>query len=190
MMPTKQWAPRGAMLYVILTMVCFSLDYGTSFGGTLKTDAEKKEAVYTMYANYKKSFTKIADITPQKAMALSEQDQVVFVDIRKPAEMKVSRVKGAISQLEFIKNPSAYTGKTIVGYCTIGMRSGQLAKEFARDGISMLNLKGGILAWLHEGGTIVNDDGETRRLHIFGKKWDLAPDGYETMTFRFRDRFF
>lgn len=190
MRPINQWAPRGAIFHAIVSMVCASLFIGSAYADVPPTDADKKETVYKMYAKYKKSFKKVKEITPQEAMALSKKTQVVFVDIRKPPEMKVSRLKGAISQLEFITNPSAYMGKTIVGYCTIGMRSGQLAKEYANEGITILNLKGGILAWLHEGGKIYNDEGETRQVHIYGKKWDLAPEGYETIKFKFRDRFF
>ena len=50
----------------------------------------------------------------------------------------------------------------------------------AAQGITVLNLRGGILAWTHAGGSLRDRDGETRRLHVYGRKWDLAPRGYET----------
>lgn len=176
---------------VIVTAICLCLVTTICIADIKMSDADKKKTIYNMYANYRKSFSTVADMTPQEAMALAEQGQVVFVDVRKPTEIKVSKLPGAVSQLDFLSDPSRYAGKTIVGYCTISFRSGQLAKVLARKkGITMLNLQGGILAWVHEGGQIVDRDGETHRLHVYGKRWDLAPKGYETIVFRFRDKFF
>ena len=42
------------------------------------------------------------------------------------------------------------------------------------------NLAGSMLAWTHADGELVDSDGNpTKRLHVFGKRWNLAADGYE-----------
>lgn len=148
------------------------------------SDTQKKEAVYAMYADYKKDFPAVTDISPQQAMAFLKKDDIVFVDTREPAEMKVSMLPHAISQDEFLEHPEKYVGKTVVVYCTISYRSGVFAREMAQKGITVGNLEGGILAWTLEGGRVYDENGaETKRLHVYGKKWNLAPAGYETVMF-------
>jgi hypothetical protein len=37
-----------------------------------------------------------------------------------------------------------------------------------------------LLAWSHAGGPLVDGEGRpTKRLHVFGARWDLAAEGYE-----------
>jgi sodium/bile acid cotransporter 7 len=43
------------------------------------------------------------------------------------------------------------------------------------------NLRGGILAWVHDGGTVYDQNGETRRIHVYGRKWNLAPNSYQAV---------
>jgi sodium/bile acid cotransporter 7 len=69
------------------------------------------------------------------------------------------------------KNLDIYKDHTIIGYCTISYRSGKLAEKLGKKGIKMLNLKGGMLAWVHEGGKVYDDQhGETKRVHVYKKK--------------------
>jgi sodium/bile acid cotransporter 7 len=147
-------------------------------------DADKKETVYRMYNGYKKDFPEVRDISPQQAMALLKQDKVVFVDTRKPEEMTVSMLPGAISGEAFLNHPEQYRDKTIVGYCTISYRSGKFASRIAEQGITVINLRGGILAWTLEGGKVYDNSGkEVKRIHVYGDKWDYAPAGYESVKF-------
>ena len=150
---------------------------------TMLADAQKKEQVYRMYAGYKKDFPNVRDIMPSEAMALYLKDAVVFVDIRKPAEMEISALPGAITREEFMNHPDKYRGKPVVAYCTISYRSGVFARQMAEKGIDILNLTGGILAWVLEGGRVYNTSGETSRIHVYSKKWSLAPDTYEVVMF-------
>lgn len=109
---------------------------------------QKKEVVYKKYSDYKKEFPAVKEISPQQAMELFIQGELLFVDARKPAEMEVSMLPGAISSEIFLADPEKYKDKTIVIYCTISKRSGLLAREMSRKGITATNLKGGLLAWL------------------------------------------
>ena len=149
------------------------------------TDVDKKGIVYRMYAGYKKNFPAVEDITPQQAMRLLQENRVVFVDTREPAEMHVSMLPGAISKEQFLSDPTSYAGNILVSYCTISYRSGVFAKKMASKGIKMHNLRGGLLAWALEGGKVYDTNGDvTKRIHVYGKKWDYPPKGYEAVMFR------
>ena len=154
-------------------------------------DAEKKEIVYRMYAGYKKDFPEVRDISPQQAMELMNQGRAVFVDIRKPAEMAVSTLHGAVSEQDFLNHTDQYKDKTIVGYCTISYRSGVFAREMAEKGIKVVNLQGGILAWILEGGKVYDEGGKhVKRVHVYGDKWDYAPTDYESIKFSLWEQIF
>ncbi len=144
-------------------------------------DIEKLQAVYKMYKDYRKKFPEVEDITPTEAMALMRSAKVVFVDVRDSKEQKVSMLPGALTEKEFKKNLEKYRDYVIIGYCTISYRSGKLAQKLRKKGITMLNLKGGLLAWVHEGGKIFDASGETRKVHVYSKKWNYLPEGYEAV---------
>jgi sodium/bile acid cotransporter 7 len=144
-----------------------------------------------MYRESRQSeFPDISDLSPAEAELLSRQGKVVFVDARKKAERSVSTLPQAIPADDYLEDTDAWGEKTVVVYCTISHRSGVLAKELAARGISVLNLRGGILAWALEGYPVFDKNGETRRIHVYGKKWDYAPTGYETVRFGWLRRLF
>jgi len=145
------------------------------------SDAQKLQVVYDMYEDYKASFPEVEDVTPKQAMKLMESEEVIFVDTRKTKEQKVSMLPNAVTEEDFEKNLEQYRNQVIIGYCTISYRSGKLAKALRRKGITMLNLKGGMLAWVHEGGKIYDANGETKRVHVYKKKWNHLPKGYEAV---------
>jgi sodium/bile acid cotransporter 7 len=155
------------------------------------SDTEKKEVVYRMYAGYKKDFPEVKDISPQQAIELFDQGKVVFVDTRKRSEIAVSMIPGAVTKQELLSQTERYKDKTIVGYCTISYRSGVFAREMAKDGLPVLNLQGGILAWTLEGGKVFDQSGkEVKRVHVYGDKWDYAPEGYESVKFSRKEQLF
>jgi rhodanese-related sulfurtransferase len=174
-------------IYLVLISLLPGGQSGMAAAEDHLTDGQKKAIVYRMYADYRRDFSKVEDISPIEAMALYDAGKAIFVDTRKPSEMAVSMLPGAIPERKFLKDPSRYKEKTVIGYCTISYRSGLLAKRLARQGVRMVNLKGGILAWTLEGFPVFDPRGRTtRRIHVFGKKWNFPPDGYEAVMF---DRF-
>jgi sodium/bile acid cotransporter 7 len=174
--------PKMPRLFCALILLwCFA---GVAGADQELSDAEKKETVYRMYAGYKRDFPEVKDISPRQAMALLARDRVVFVDTREPAEMAVSMLPGAVSEKDFFNQLSDYKDKTIVSYCTISYRSGKFASRVAKQGITVINLQGGILAWTLEGGKVYDQDGNgVKRIHVYGDTWDYAPEGYESVKF-------
>ena len=158
--------------------------------GTKLTELQKKAIVYKMYKDYRKEFPSVKDISPREAMKQMKTGQTVFVDIRKPSEMQVSMLPGAIKKQAFLNDASRYKGWTIIAYCTIGFRSGKFALKMSNKGIEIYNLKGGVLAWVLEGGKVYDASGETNRIHVYGKKWNYLPGGYKPVFFSFFERYF
>lgn len=194
-MATLRGAPmaspiQGLIWMVILGGIVISGIPLQAGDGASLSDEEKRDIVYGMYADYKKKFPAVADISPRKAMSLMKTGRVVFVDTRTPAEMAVSTLPGALSREAFLRHPAAYHDDTVIGYCTISYRSGKFAEEMAARGIQLYNLTGGLLAWVLEGGKVYADGVETRRIHVYGKKWNYPPAGYDSVLFGPLDRFF
>ena len=173
------------MILILLTA------YSSCSADGLLSEKEKKTAVYAMYEGYRaKEFPEVPDIHSTEALALQESQPIVFVDTRTEAEMAVSMLPGAIPQSKFLAHPESYTNKLVIAYCTIGYRSGKFAQEMEPKGIRVRNLAGGILAWVLEGGKINNTDGETKKIHVYGKEWDYPAAGYSSVRFGFFQRLF
>jgi sodium/bile acid cotransporter 7 len=175
---------------IVATLVTLMAASAAALADRELSDVRKKEIVYAMYADYKSDFPEVPDIEPQEAMRLMKNSPVVFVDTRKPAEMAVSMLPEAVSKEAFLSDIEAYRDRIIVGYCTISYRSGIFAREMAAKGVEIRNLRGGILAWTLEGGTVYDDGKPVKRIHVYGDKWDYAPRGYETVKFSIWDRMF
>lgn len=154
------------------------------------SDARKIETVYAMYAEYKNDFPAVTDIDPRQAMQLADDGQVIFIDTRKPAEMAVSMLPGAVPKAAFLADIDRYRGQTLVGYCTISYRSGVFARQMAEKGVEIRNLRGGILAWTLEGGTVYDEGKPVKRIHVYGDKWDYAPRDYQSVKFGLWEQIF
>jgi sodium/bile acid cotransporter 7 len=146
------------------------------------TAGGRSAAVDDLVQEVHADFPDVKHVTARDLMDLLEDpDGVLLVDVRTEAERAISTIPGAISQSEFEARREDYSDRTIVAYCTIGVRSSRFAREMKELGLEVANLDGSILAWTHEGGTLVSDGRETTRVHVYGARWDLAAEGYETI---------
>ena len=175
----------------LLISVIVGLLPADAVGDTGLSNHQKNTIVYQMYADGKKDFPEVKDLSPQQVMDLMNKGDLVLVDTRKPAEMQVSMLPGAITKKEYLLEPGRYKNATVVTYCTISYRSGVFARDMAKQGFTIYNLRGGILAWTLEGGSVHDPDGkQTRQIHVFGKRWNYAPDGYQTVMFSLWEQLF
>lgn len=178
-----------------ICLLILGLLYISASGDTLHaremSDARKMEIVYSKYAQYKVNFPEVTDISPQRAMELMRLGELIFIDTREDAEMVVSMLPKAISIEEFLSRYDELKDNMLLGYCTIGKRSGLFAREMAGRGVTIFNLRDGQLAWILEGGKVYDESGgEVRRAHIYGKQWNYVPSGYETVAFNLMERLF
>lgn len=157
-------------------------DASTSTGkaGKSLSNSEKYGRIAEMYAHYAKEFPDVPALTPEDAKQLLAAGTAILVDVRSPAERSVSMIPGAIATDDYEGRAAEFEGKRVIAYCTIGYRSGIYAQKLRKRGVDAGNLAGSILAWAHAGGELVDPNGRpTRKLHVYGAEWDLAPDDYE-----------
>lgn len=108
---------------------------------------------------------------------LSANPMPLLLDVRTPRERAVSIIPGAVTELG-----TQPPGTRVVVYCTIGLRSGIRARELRAQGLEAVNLRGGILSWLAEGGQLVDAEGQpTRAVHVYGRRWDAVPDDVDSV---------
>ncbi len=162
-------------------MVCLLAVACGSEEAAPRSDADKRERIEALYRRYKRSFPETPEVTVDELLAMRGREETVIVDGREGAEREVSMIPGAISLEEFERGIDEHKDRAVVVYCTIGYRSGLVTKSLHERGLRAYNLRGGILAWLDAGQEVADAEGETRRVHVYGSKWDLAPEGYETV---------
>jgi rhodanese-related sulfurtransferase len=145
------------------------------------SDAQRRQKIEGMYTEYKKKFPAVEDIDPKEAMRLQKNKKIIFIDVREPEEQQISMLPDAITDRAYLENPQKYNDYLKIGYCTISYRSGKLAQKLEKKGITLLNLRGGLLAWVHDGGKVYHQAKETHRIHVYGPEWNLGPDNYEAI---------
>ncbi|AGW13589.1 rhodanese-like domain-containing protein [Megalodesulfovibrio gigas] len=145
-------------------------------------DAARRAQVLAMFEQYKaEAFADTQDIHPEAVLGLLQRGvPVVLVDSRDAKEQAVSMLPGAVTEAQFLAQPELHHDAIVVAYCTIGYRSGVFARKMASQGVSVLNLYGGMLNWTHAAGPLVDAQGRpVSRLHVYDSTWDLASAGVE-----------
>lgn len=146
-----------------------------------QTDLEKLNRIHAMVAEIRADFPEVPGVTPAELSGLLDSGAVVLVDAREPQEREVSIIPGAIAREAFEANRSEFARMRVVVYCTIGQRSAQYVEQLRKEGIDAWNLEGSIVAWTHAGRRLTASNGPTRRVHVYGERWDLAASGYESV---------
>lgn len=104
---------------------------------------------------------------------------VYILDAREEKEYKVSHIKNALFvgydnfNLEETMKMMPDKNKFVVVYCTLGVRSEDIAEKLQNAGYkNVYNLFGGIVEWKNKGNSVFNTKGkETERVHVSSKTW-------------------
>lgn len=147
---------------------------------------DKSKIVDSMALAYEKQYPDVVHYRVNQLLKDLDKapKQVLIIDTRKPDEIALAKIKGAITIEDFTKLietetlPDQLT--TIVAYSTIGKRSSVYAQQFNHKEIKVKNLFGGILSWLHAGQKIYDSNGnETKKVHVYSEAWNFVPESYE-----------
>ncbi|QEY33497.1 MPT-synthase sulfurylase [Synechococcus sp. RSCCF101] len=157
-----------------------------------RSDAERAREIARRYGLFRRlRFAAVPDLTPQalgQRLAASGSgtsgESLLLVDVREPAEQAVSMLPGAVSAEQFERHRERYRDRTVVAYCTIGLRSGLKAQQWRQQGIEAVNLAGGVLAWAHADQPFVSPAGPTRRVHVYAPSWNLLPASHSAVVER------
>jgi len=105
-------------------------------------------------------------ISPDEAKAMVGQPNVLFLDVREPAELAAAgKVQGALSVprglVEFRADPASALhdaafdrAKIVVVYCASGGRSALVGKTLKEMGYADVRNLGGFKGWLDAGGEV------------------------------------
>jgi sodium/bile acid cotransporter 7 len=175
------WPPATPLWMVVLAIALAILTTPVGYTAAVSSDTGRRQKIEKMYVDYQKSFPEVPDINPRQAMQLVKKHKIVFIDVRESKEQQVSMLPGAITAEAYLEDPDKYKAYKKIAYCTIAYRSGKFAQKLKNRGITIINLRGGILAWVHDGGKVYDERGETDRIHVYGRRWNLGPENYDAV---------
>ena len=146
------------------------------------TNDEKRAKIEAMYEEFRPEFPDAEEIDVEGFLKLQARGEVLLVDVREDKERAISTIPGSISKADFEELGDDLIDVPVVVHCTIGYRSARYVESLKDRGVHAYNLKGSILSWVHAGQHVVDPEGnETKRVHVYGKRWDLLPEGYEAL---------
>jgi len=105
------------------------------------------------------------------------KEHVILLDSREEDEYRVSHIANAtfVGYDHFKKKTIKKLNlpKTIVVYCSLGVRSEDIAQKFKKAGYTNIyNLYGGIFEWKNNDLPVVDDTNqETEEVHAFSEQW-------------------
>ncbi len=128
---------------------------------------------------------KAPNITVEQILAIQNnveaEGRFLILDVRSVAESDVSVLPGAITLKEFEETFDDHQSKTIITYCTIGVRSGWYANRLKTNGWNAYNYKGSIIDWCKHGLPVETSDGQaTNRVHTYNRIYSV-PSSYEAV---------
>jgi rhodanese-related sulfurtransferase len=106
----------------------------------------------------------------------------VLLDARTEDEFRVSRLKGAVRIDPYrpsLRPLQGFRKDTVVMvYSSAGYRGARVASWLGRAGYTnVLNLSGGIFAWVNEGRPIFRGETPTAQVHPYDHNWGRLVDG-------------
>lgn len=143
------------------------------------------------------SFPNIGHLSPEKlAQWKNVGKDVLLIDVREDDEFAVSHLDEAIrispkasaNEVADIIGDAA-AGKDVIFYCSVGVRSSQLADR-AKDELLRLgagdiyNLRGGIFAWHNEKRALVSDAGDTQMVHPYDRVWGKLVNRQDYISYK------
>lgn len=160
--------------YLLGLTMCLAV---TACGDEIDMESIKKKT--------KKQFPDLIHVEPEKVQTwLNEKEKVILLDVREKAEFQVSHLQGA-------KNVSPDAGADgvlkslladkpadvkVVLYCSVGVRSANMAKRLADAGVKEIyNMNGSIFQWANEGRPVFQGEKDNEKkvdkVHPYNRKW-------------------
>ena len=119
--------------------------------------------------------------TLERWMQEPDDNGLVLLDARSPAEQFVSQLPGARRVDARRPNVSALeipNDATVVVYCSIGLRSAAIVEELEAIGIrNVYNLEGGIFDWANQDRALVRGEAQVTEVHPYNQFWGMLVRG-------------
>jgi rhodanese-related sulfurtransferase len=137
-------------------------------------------------------FERVDHITAAEMTAMAPAQLLIF-DTRPAKEFAVSHIENALrinpdmDAAEFTQTYGAAAGgKTLIFYCSVGMRSSNLAETLTAklpQAAGIYNLRGGLFGWHNEGRPLVNAAGPTESVHPYDENWEQLVTRQEKLSY-------
>ena len=128
-------------------------------------------------ASIEQDFPDVDHVGIDEFTELRDDDSLV-IDVRTIEEYQVSHIPGALHLAnaaairDFLEQNPDNQDKTLLIYCSVGVRSAQVARELqAMEVGDPINFRGSIFAWANAGLPLQNLAGETNEVHPYNRRW-------------------
>lgn len=152
---------------ITFALLCASVARSHAFGWAL------------VNAKIRSEFPDVRRITTAELAAwLNAPDRTapLLLDVRTRAEFDVSHLEGAkhVAPTDSASVLREAKDRPIVTYCSVGYRSGSLAKKLSDAGYTnVANLEGSIFRWANEGRPVVSAGRRADKVHPYNGTWGL-----------------
>ena len=151
-----------------------ALSVASSFGG--ESCDERLSAVRQ---TIREDYPSVRQITTQElANWLADTNRLppLLLDVRTEDEYRVSHLKNARHITQNIPISSVTdeleAGQAVVVYCSVGVRSSDLALRLEQAGLeNIYNLDGSIFQWANESRPLYSGNHATQSVHPYNRKW-------------------
>jgi len=178
---------KNRVLLVLVAMAAllsvFALQAGLPTLTEAKGGATARQALAKTMNGVAERWPKLPHIATDAVSKKLGTENLLLIDTRSDEEFSVSHIKGAVHVLPDTSVAAfqsrfgdQISGKDVVFYCAVGVRSSTLATRVAevmkeKGARSVSNMAGGIFAWHNEERPLVDAKGATQSVHSFDAWW-------------------
>jgi rhodanese-related sulfurtransferase len=183
--PSIHFRLKSAVVFVLASLVPASV--AALYAPPLA--AREPPSLAAMQASVVAEHPRVAQISGvQLAARLARREPVLLIDVREADEYAVSHLVGAQrvdpdlwTRTFLARYGEAARGKTVVFYCSVGVRSSEFAErvqdQLLRKGAAAVaNLEGGIFAWHNAHRALTDAHGATDFVHPYDAHWGKLLD--------------
>ena len=157
---------KNKILYILLII------FGTQFSVAQEKEPKSLSDLLKIYNERSVPYISVQELAMPKTDA-------IILDAREMKEYHVSHLKNAIYvgydnfEIDFVQQKLTNKKSKIVVYCSLGIRSEDIAEKLKKAGYTnIFNLYGGIFEWKNNNFTIYDsEEKETENVHIFNEVW-------------------
>lgn len=132
-----------------------------------------KRGLFTFFNN-----ARLERVDAMEASELLTQSAFTILDVRGENEFNVSHLKGAIRYEEGLLG-QLRSDEPVMVYCTVGLRSNQVAKALRKEGFErIIELQDGLIGWSNAKLPLINSNNElTDSVHVYSQYFSALLKG-------------
>lgn len=163
---------------------CFAFVLALTIASVSPTLGDSAFSLAKVREQVRQDYSQVKHLVPEAlTRKLADEKNILLLDVREGDEFAVSHIAGAkrvdpgIWRWTFMnKFEKAAAGKTVVFYCSVGVRSSKLAARvqsalLEAGAKAVYNLDGGIFAWHNEQRPLIDIGAPTQFVHPYDSNW-------------------